>query len=241
MSYWYLYGMYGYNGLFMLIFIAVMIFAVYAQIKVKRTFKKYSGQYSERGITGAEAARRVLDANGLSDVPVQRISGELSDHYDRSTNIVSRSDSVYSGTSTASIGVACHEVGHAIQNARNYIPGKIRMAIVPITNVGTRLAIPLIIAGLILSIFSQMFIWVAYIGLIGFALSVVFQLVTLPTEFDASRRAIVTIRQQGILTEHEVIGARRVLTAAALTYVAALAVSLMQFLRFALIILGRRD
>lgn len=237
---YYFFGMYGYSVGFIAIFIAVMIFSVWAQFKVKRTYKKYSGQYSERGITGAAAARKVLDANGLRDVPIEEIAGELSDHYDPKTKVVRLSRDVYSGTSTAAIGVACHEVGHAIQDAKNYVPGKIRLAIVPITNLGTTIAIPLILAGAILSYFSQMFIFLAYLGLIGFSSSVIFQLVTLPTEFDASRRAILSIKEENILIGDEVSGARKVLTAAALTYVAALAVSLIEFLRFALIILDRR-
>jgi hypothetical protein len=220
-----------------------MLFALWASAKVNSTYNKYSNQRSRRGITGAEAARRVLDANGLSNIRIERISGELTDHFDPQANVIRLSDSVYGNASTAAIGVACHEAGHAIQHAVGYKPIKIRTAIVPVTNLGSKLAMPLIIIGILLSAVSYAFSIVAYVGLACFALSTIFQIVTLPTEFNASRRAMQAIEGMGILYDDELKGARKTLTAAALTYVAALAVSLGQLLRFLLIISSnsRRD
>lgn len=216
-----------------------MIFAMIASAGVNSTFAKYSKQYSSRGVTGAQAARLVLDKNGLQNIPIEQISGKLTDHYDPRSNVIRLSSDVYNGTSTASIGVACHEVGHAIQHATGYTPIKIRSAIVPITNIGSKLAVPLIIIGIICSSLGEFFVWLAYIGLIGFALTAVFQLVTLPTEFNASSRALATIRDNNILTSEELKGSRKVLTAAAMTYVAALAVAVAQLLRL-IIIVSRR-
>lgn len=216
-----------------------MIFAMIASAGVNSTFAKYSKQYSSRGVTGAQAARLVLDKNGLQNIPIEQISGKLTDHYDPRSNVIRLSSDVYNGTSTASIGVACHEVGHAIQHATGYTPIKIRSAIVPITNIGSKLAVPLIIIGIICSSLGEFFVWLAYIGLIGFALTAVFQLVTLPTEFNASSRALATIRDNNILTSEELKGSRKVLTAAAMTYVAALAVAVAQLL-WLIIIVSRR-
>lgn len=215
-----------------------MIFALIASAAVDSTFAKYSKQHSARGITGAQAARFVLDKNGLQNIPIEQISGKLTDHYDPRANVIRLSSEVYNSTSTASIGVACHEVGHAIQHATGYTPIKIRSAIVPITNIGSKLAMPLILIGIICSAFGEFFVWMAYIGLIAFSLTVIFQLVTLPTEFNASSRALATIRDNGLLDGNELKGARKVLTAAAMTYVAALAVALGQLLRL-IIIVGR--
>ena len=175
----------------------------------------------------------------MQNIPIEQIPGKLSDHYDPRANVIRLSSDVYNGTSTASIGVACHEVGHAIQHATGYTPIKIRSAIVPITNIGSKLAVPLIIIGIICSSLGEFFVWLAYIGLIGFALTAIFQLVTLPTEFNASRRALATIRDNNILTPEELKGSRKVLTAAAMTYVAALAVAVAQLLRL-IIIVSRR-
>lgn len=216
-----------------------MLFAMIASAGVDSTFAKYSKQYSSRGVTGAQAARFVLDKNGLQNIPIEQISGKLTDHYDPRANVIRLSSDVYNGTSTASIGVACHEVGHAIQHATGYTPIKIRSAIVPITNIGSKLAVPLIIIGIICSSLGEFFVWLAYIGLIGFALTAIFQLVTLPTEFNASSRALATIRDNNILTSEELKGAKKVLSAAAMTYVAALAVAVAQLLRL-IIIVNRR-
>lgn len=221
------------------IVLPAMLFAMIASAGVNSTFAKYSKQYSSRGVTGAQAARLVLDRNGLQNIPIEQIPGKLSDHYDPRANVIRLSSDVYNGTSTASIGVACHEVGHAIQHATGYTPIKIRSAIVPVTNIGSKLAVPLIIIGIICSSLGEFFVWLAYIGLVGFALTAIFQLVTLPTEFNASRRALATIRDNNILTPEELKGSRKVLTAAAMTYVAALAVAVAQLLRL-IIIVSRR-
>lgn len=226
---------------YVILVLPAMLFSMWASAKVKNTFNKYSKIGSYRRITGAEAAQRVLNANGIRDVRIEPISGSLTDHYDPSEKVVRLSQSVYGNTSVAAVGVACHEVGHAIQHAVGYTPVKIRTAIIPITNFGSKLSMPLIIGGLVLSSFSYMFTYLAYLGLACFALCAVFQLVTLPVEFNASRRALQSISTQGILTEEELKGTKKVLSAAALTYVAALAVTLMQLLRFFILINNRRD
>ncbi len=191
-----------------------------------------------RGYTAAMAARAVLDANGLQNVAIEHVGGNLTDHYDPKQNVIRLSDSVYNSGSTAAIGVACHEAGHAIQHAEGYIPIKIRQAIIPITNIGSQLGLWLFLLGLLLSAFSETFVIVAYIGLALFSFTALFQLVTLPTEYNASRRAMEAIESCGILNDKEQNSARKVLNAAALTYVAALAVSITQILRL-LLILGR--
>ena len=224
---------------YLFLVLPAMIFAMIASAGVNSTFEKYSKQYSSRGVTGAQAARLVLDKNGLQHIPIEQISGKLTDHYDPRANVIRLSSDVYNGTSTASIGVACHEVGHAIQHATGYTPIKVRSAIVPITNIGSKFAVPLIIIGILLSTLSEFFVWMAYVGIIAFSLTVIFQLVTLPTEFNASSRALATIRENGILTAEELKGSKKVLNAAAMTYVAALAVAVAQLLRF-IIIVSRR-
>lgn len=221
-----------------------VIFSMIASAKVNSSFKKYSEVYSRRGLTAAEAARRVLNDNGVSGVAIERVQGHLTDHFDPKSNTIRLSENVYDSTSVASIGVACHEAGHAVQHAVGYIPVKMRTAIVPITNIGSKLSMPLIVLGIFLSYFGEQYSIIAYIGVALFALCVVFQLVTLPTEFNASRRAIRAISDGGILYEDEVKGAKKVLFAAAMTYVAALAVTVMQLLRLVLIVAGsqrRRD
>ena len=225
---------------YVILVLPAMLFAMWASSKVNSTFNKYKNSYNSRRITGAQAARWVLDRNGLSNVKIEHIQGSLTDHYDPSTNIVRLSDAVYDNCSTVAVGIACHEVGHAIQHATNYAPVKIRTAIVPITNIGARISIPLILIGLLLASFGEVFIMLAYIGVACFALSTVFQLVTLPTEFNASNRALKTIDETGLLRGEEYDEAKKVLTAAALTYVAALAVSLTQLLRFLIIVGGSR-
>lgn len=224
---------------YLFLVLPAMVFAMIASAGVNSTFAKYSKQHSSRGVTGAQAARLVLDKNGLQNIPIEQISGKLTDHFDPRANVIRLSSEVYNGTSTASIGVACHEVGHAIQHATGYTPIKVRSAIVPITNIGSKLAIPLIIIGIACSALSEFFVWMAYIGIIGFGLTAVFQLVTLPTEFNASSRALATIRDNNILTPEELKGSKKVLTAAAMTYVAALAVAVAQLLRL-IIIVSRR-
>ncbi len=232
--------MFYYDYTYLLFIVPVLIFSLIASAKVNSTFKKYSTVMSRRGMTAADAARRILDANGLYRVPVAQTSGKLTDHYDPRTNTVYLSESVCMSTSVAAIGVAAHEVGHAVQHAEGYAPVKIRTAIVPVTNIASRLSIWLIPIGLILSYTSSAFLWIAYLGAAGFSLCVIFQLVTLPTEFDASRRAISEL-EGGMLDEDEVRGAKKVLSAAAMTYVAALATAVMQLLRILYILNRRRD
>ncbi len=228
---------------YIILVLPAVLFSLWASAKVNTTFNKYSKVYNTRGLTADAAARYVLDRNGLQHIRIERISGQLTDHYDPTNNVIRLSDSVYGNTSTAAIGVACHETGHAIQHAVGYTPVKIRTAIVPVTNFGSKLSIPLILAGLLLASFSDVFIMLAYFGVLCFSLCVVFQLVTLPTEFDASKRALVCIEENGLLSGEELKGAKKTLSAAAMTYVAALAVSIMQLLRLVIIVGGidRRD
>ena len=211
-----------------------------ASAKVNSCFDKYSGVFSRRGLTAAEAARRVLEDNGVLNVNIERVQGHLTDHYDPRTNVIRLSENVYDSTSVASIGVACHEAGHAVQHAVGYFPIKLRTAIVPLTNIGSQLSIPLVILGIFLSYYGEQYAVISYIGVALFGLCVLFQLVTLPTEFNASRRAINAISSNGILAEDEIQGAKKVLSAAAMTYVAALAVTIMQLLRLLLLVGSRR-
>jgi len=190
-------------------------------------------------MTAYDAARMILNENGLFDVKIEHVSGNLSDHYDPQTNTVRLSDSVYNSTSSAAVGVAAHECGHAIQHAEGYAPIKIRTAIVPITNIGSRLSMPLILIGILLSAMSAYYIYIAYFGVACFSLCALFQLVTLPTEYNASRRALLSLESCGRLDDDELRGAKKVLSAAAMTYVAALAVSVMQLL--SLLIRVRRN
>lgn len=222
---------------YLVLVLPAILLAVWASANVNRTFKKYANQHSRRGITGAEAARKVLDANGLYHIRIEHISGSLTDHYDPRGNVIRLSDSVYGNTSTAAIGVACHEAGHAVQHAVGYAPIKLRTAIIPITNIGSKLAMPLILLGL-LFMNTQLY-YLVYAGILCFSFSALFQLVTLPTEFDASRRALRAIESGNLLYDNELAGAKKTLRAAALTYVAALAVSLAQLLRLLLIVAGR--
>ncbi len=217
-----------------------VILSLWASWNVKRTFRKYSEQMNSRGITGAQAARQVLDANNLRNVSIQRVGVELSDHFDPRSNAIFLSDSVYGSTSTAAVGVACHEVGHAIQHAENYLPIQIRQAILPAAGFGEKLSIPLLIAGLFLSSYSQKFLYLAYAGILLYGMCVLFQVVTLPTEFDASKRALVSIERLGLLEGEELTGAKKVLRAAALTYVAGLATTMMQLLRFIVMVNNRK-
>lgn len=234
------YYYYGFDWTYVILVLPCILLSLWASANVNSTFKKYSKQYSLRRLTGAEAAQRVLSANGVSGVRIERISGNLTDHYDPKTNVIRLSDSVFSNTSTAAIGVACHEAGHAVQYAQSYAPIKLRAAIIPITNFGSRLAMPLILVGLLLGSLGRISVFFVYLGIACFGLSLVFQLVTLPVEFNASSRALAAIEQTGILTAEEQRGARKTLSAAALTYVAATAVSLAQLLRLLVIFGGNR-
>lgn len=217
-----------------------VLFSLWASARVNSTFQKYQKQRNSRNITGAEAARQVLDSNGLYQVRIEQVAGELTDHYDPSANVIRLSNGVYGSTSTAAVGVACHEAGHAIQYAVGYAPIRFRAAIIPVTNIGSKLAVPLIFAGLLLGSVSSFFVTLAYIGVFAFSFSALFQLVTLPTEINASRRALQSIESANLLYGEELEGAKKALTAAALTYVAALAVSLTQILRFLVLLGGRR-
>lgn len=222
-------------------YIAVIIAAIFSlamSVRVNSTFKKYSAVTLPSRMTGADAARRVLDAHGLSNVRIERVSGDLTDHFDPRSNVIRLSDSVYGASTAAAVGVAAHEAGHAVQHARHYFPLKIRNAMVPITNIGSRLSTPLILLGIVFSSMGAHFIGIAYLGIALFSLSVLFQLLTLPTEFNASRRAITSLRECGILSGEELTASKKVLSAAAMTYVAALAVSLAQLLRLVLIVGG---
>ena len=225
---------------YMVLVLPCIILSLWASSNVKSTFNRYSKQYSSRRITGAEAANRVLSANGVTGVRIERVSGNLTDHFDPKTNVIRLSDSVYDSTSTAAIGVACHEAGHAVQYAKSYGPIRLRAAVIPVTNFGSRIAMPLILLGVLLSAFMEASYTLVYLGIACFGLSLVFQLITLPVEFNASRRAMRAIEQVNILTDEEQKGARKTLTAAALTYVAATAVALSQLLRLLVIFGGRR-
>lgn len=236
---------YTFDWTYLVLVLPFVILAMVASGNVKSTFKKYSTVYSRRHLTGAQAAQRVLNANGVTGVRIDRISGDLTDHYDPRSNVIHLSDDVYDSTSVAAIGVACHEAGHAVQYAHNYAPIKIRAAIIPITNIGSKLAMPLILLGLLLSFGEYYSYGFVYAGIACFGLSAVFQLVTLPVEFNASRRALQAIESAELLTSEEQKGARKTLTAAAMTYVAALAVALAQLLRLVVLFGGggrrRRD
>ena len=230
---------YGFDWTYLVLILPCMIFSLIASSRVNSTFQKYSQQYSLRRLTGAEAARRVLAHNGVSGVRIERVAGNLTDHYDPRTNVIRLSDSVYDSTSTAAIGVAAHEAGHAVQYAVNYAPIKMRAAIIPLTNFGSRLAMPLILAGILLTFLGEFSTMLVYLGIAAFGLSFVFQLITLPVEFNASRRAIRAIEDAQLLTPEEQKGAEKTLKAAAMTYVAAMAVALAQLVRL-IVIFGKR-
>ncbi len=222
-----------------LIVLPAMVFAFWAQMNVSSTFNKYSKQATRSGRTAAEAARLLLDANGLQEVGIAQVRGHLSDHYDPRKKMLFLSDDVYHSQSAAAIGVACHEAGHAIQDAVSYAPLKLRMSIVPICNFGSMLSMPLFIIGLLFAGATGEFLMFA--GIACFSLVTFFQLVTLPVEFDASRRALVGMEEHHLLYEDELPMAGKTLRAAALTYVAALATSLLSLLRLILIANNRRD
>ena len=228
--------MYGYyfDPTYFLLIIG-MLLSMAASARVKSTFAIYSRVRSASGLTGAEAARRILRMAGITDVTVVPISGSLTDHYDPRNKQLALSQDVYDRTSVAAIGVAAHECGHAIQDAQNYVPLNLRSAIVPVANIGSTLSWPLFLAGLILSIRPLL-----TLGILLFSFAVLFQLVTLPVEFNASSRALKMLGSSGMLGTDEVKGAKKVLTAAALTYVAALAASILQLLRL-IILAGGRD
>lgn len=217
------------------IMIPVLLFSIYCQIKVKRAFRRYSSVHAMCGMTGAQAAARLLQLNGITDVQIRQIGGTLTDYYDPKNKEICLSGDVYNATSVAAIGVACHEAGHACQHAQGYAPLKIRNAAIPATRIGSSLGIPLVLLGVV-------FTWrpLIMVGIVLYALVALFQLLTLPVEFNASRRALQTIESNQFLTEQEYRGAKKVLTAAALTYVAALASALATLLRL-LLLAGRSN
>jgi len=231
------YGYYGYgvDMYYLLLVVPAFFLALWAQIKVKGTYRKMSAVMNSRRITGSQAASRVLYNYGVTNVRIERIGGQLTDNYDPRTNVIHLSEGVFDSTSVAAVGIACHEAGHAVQHAQNYAPIKVRNAILPVCNIGSTIGLPLAIIGLFMN-FGILF----YIGLILYALVALFQLITLPVELNASRRALSVIDETGILQGDEYKGAKKVLTAAALTYIAALAVSLANLLRL-LMIRNRRS
>ncbi len=219
---------------YVLIVLPAVILAMWASANVNSTFKKYSKVPSSSGYTGMDAARRILDANGLTNIRIEHVSGNLTDHYDPKAGVIRLSDAVYANNSAAAIGVAAHEAGHAVQHAEKYAPLVIRNAIIPICSIGSNLAMPLIILGLVLDMFG-----LCYIGILAFGLATLFQLITLPVEFDASRRALAALESSGRFSDTDLKNAGKTLRAAALTYVAALAVALANLLRIIVIVGGR--
>lgn len=211
-----------------IIILPALILSLWAQANVNSTFARFSRVSNRRGMTGYDAARRILDMNGLQNVAIEHITGNLTDHYDPRSNTVRLSDSVYGSSSVAAIGVAAHEVGHAVQHAVGYTPIKVRNAIVPVVNLCSQLAMPLFILGLI---FSSSFFMLTDVGIILFSAAVLFHIVTLPVEINASRRALSTLESSYMLEGEEISGAKKVLSAAAMTYVASAAMALLQLLR----------
>ncbi len=215
----------GFDGTYVLIILAFLISAL-VSAKMNATFSKYSKVRSYCGMTGAQAAQRILSSAGIYDVRIEHVSGKLTDHYDPSNKVLRLSDAVYGNTSIAAIGVAAHECGHAVQHARNYVPLSVRSAIVPVANFGSQLSWPLFLAGLIFS-----FRPLLMIGILLFCAALLFQIVTLPVEFNASARALRMLDETGIMGRQEIRGTKKVLRAAAMTYVAAVIGSLLQILR----------
>ena len=234
---YYSYGYYGdflANNIYCILLIPVFLLSIWAQFQVSGNFRRYSEKTNRRYITGAQAAEAVLRAHGVYDVNIRSCRGNLTDHYNPKDNTIYLSEPVYHAATIAAVGVACHEAGHAVQYAMGYGPIRIRNAIIPATQFGSKFSFVLLLIGLLL--YSQpLFL----LGIVLFSLTTVFQLVTLPVEFNASRRAIETIERQGLLYDDEIGGAKKVLRAAAMTYVAALLMSMLQLLRYVLIFAGR--
>lgn len=231
------FGFYVFDYTYFIFIVPALIVTMIAQFRVKSTFKKYSRISTAKNMTGAQAAESVAQFGGASGVLVQHIPGNLTDNFDPRNNTISLSDNVYAVTTIAAVGVAAHEAGHAIQNAKGYFPNKIRSVLVPVTNISSRLAVPLVIIGLILPV---QYDFVVTIGIALYSFAVLFQLVTLPVEFNASFRAIRALDEAGILYPDELEGAKKVLTAAAMTYLAASFTAIMSLLRLLLIAGGRR-
>ncbi|MDE7447222.1 MAG: zinc metallopeptidase [Lachnospiraceae bacterium] len=237
--------MFGYyfDPTYILVLIGALL-CILASSRVNSTYSKYAKIRSKRGITGAEAAQRILQMSGIHDVQIQHVAGNLTDHYDPSRKVLRLSDTVYGSNSVAAIGVAAHECGHALQHKEGYLPLKIRSALVPAANIGSRLGLPIVILGLVLGIGFELpgggYFSLAEIGIWVFALAVLFQIITLPVEFNASGRALKMLGSYGLMSEDEVGDCRRVLGAAALTYVAAAASSILQLLRLVILSGNRR-
>lgn len=229
---------YGFDWTYLLVIIGAVICMI-ASARVKSTFQKYSGYRSMTGMTGAQAAQRILNHAGIYDVTIQHVSGNLTDNYNPKQKTLNLSDSVYNSTSVAAIGVAAHECGHAIQHQKEYTPLNVRSAIVPVANIGSQISWPLILLGLFIS--SDAGVFLINLGIIAFSFAVIFQLVTLPVEFNASSRALAILGDTGILTESELPYTKKVLSAAALTYVASAASAILQLLRLILLTNRRRD
>ena len=225
---------YGFDWTYLILVLPCLILSLLASASVNSTFKKYSQQLSIRKITAEQAAQRVLASNGITNIRIERVSGNLTDHYSPNEKVLRLSDSVYGHTSVAALGVAAHECGHAIQHHVGYAPLKLRSLSVPVANLGSKLSWPLLLIGILLGFTS-----LAMLGVFLFSFVVLFQLITLPVEFNASRRAMTVLQEANILYGEELTGARKVLTAAALTYVAAVASSILQLLR--LMMLVRRN
>ncbi len=227
-----------YDLSYLIFMLPAILLSLWAQFKVKSAYNKYSKIPNTRGLTGEAAARAVLSAHGVTDVKIEHIRGTMTDHFSPRENIIRLSDGVYAQNSVAAVCIAAHEAGHAVQHAEGYVPNKIRSSLIPVANISSKLAIPIIIVGcLITSAASTAVIWT---GIIAYSLAVLVYLVTLPVEFDASRRALQTIRDTRMLDESEYSGAKKVLTAAAMTYVASALTALIQFLRLVMILTGRR-
>ena len=231
-------GYYGFFDPTMILVLIGVALSMWASARVNSTFARYSGVRSTTGMTGAEAAKRLLNNQGIYDVTVRKVAGKLTDHYDPRTKTVNLSESVFDSTSVAAIGVAAHECGHAMRDNTEYVPLKLRAAIVPAANIGAQISWPLILIGVFIAGMGSP---IVMIGILLFSLSVLFQLVTLPVEFNASARAVRLLDETGILHGDEVDGTRKVLGAAALTYVAAAAGSILQLLRLLILFGGRRD
>lgn len=215
---------YGFDPLYLYLVLPAILLSLIASMTVKTTFSKYSG--IPAALSGADAARRVLESNGVTGVRIERVSGNLTDHFDPKTNVIRLSESVYDSYSISAVGVAAHEAGHAVQHAVGYTPIKIRSAIFPVSSLGSRLSLPLLLIGLLFN-----FTFLMNLGVIFFGAALIFQLVTLPVEFNASARALGAIKVGGLLDKKQISGAKKVLTAAAMTYITSFLVSLTQFLR----------
>ncbi len=242
-----MYNGYGMDWSYILVLIGIVITMV-AQSKLKSTYSRYIRVSGSQGLTGADVARRILLANGITEVSVQPVSGSLTDHYNPANKTVNLSQGIYGGTSLAALGVAAHECGHAIQDASGYVPLRFRSAFAPVANIGSRLAWPAIIIGVLMSSWGNSYggssgsgLQLVQIGILLFALAVLFQLVTLPVEYNASERAMGQLQALGMVDGTEMSGVKAVLNAAALTYVAAAASSLLQLLRLMTIFGGRRN